>query len=516
MLGNGLQEVWKVAMLHKLVSGVIAVLVVGGLIAAPIIFKKPPADAVRDARVVTLIRVGDVSGAEPLSIIGEVRSRQEAAVAPDVSGTVAAVYRSLGDAVGAGTIIAELKNESQKAAVAQAQAALDKAKSITGVGTIGVDTAESAYAASQQSAASAISSAYAAIEDAVTRKADEMFSNPAGGQPHFNITVSNSQLARSAENKRVAMSDIIARERAVSGAIPTTATEELAELATLSVEAASVSDFLTTITNALSGAIATNGVTEAQIALYRADANGALSSVNALRVSLAASIQDLKSKRAAVDIAEASVSVGGTGTTADVAAAEAGLAAAEAQLEKTVIRAPISGSITRLDMHVGNFINASVPVVYITNPSGLEVVAYVSAADLSAVAVGGKAVVAGSVAGTVVRAARALDPVTKKAEIRIGLPAGSGLVSGQSVTALLERTVKSGTHELAIPLSALKITPDGAQVFTLDEGMHLVAHPVTLGALRGSSVEITEGLTADMRIVEDARGLKEGQVVVTK
>jgi len=41
----------------------------------------------------------------------------------------------------------------------------------------------------------------------------------------------------------------------------------------------------------------------------------------------------------------------------------------------------------------------------------------------------------------------------------------------------------------------------------------LVAHEVTLGALLGERVVIASGLTPDMRIVVDARGLREGEKV---
>jgi len=42
----------------------------------------------------------------------------------------------------------------------------------------------------------------------------------------------------------------------------------------------------------------------------------------------------------------------------------------------------------------------------------------------------------------------------------------------------------------------------------------LVAHPVTLGPIQGGKILLSEGVTADMEIVTDARGLQEGQEVV--
>jgi multidrug efflux pump subunit AcrA (membrane-fusion protein) len=125
--------------------------------------------------------------------------------------------------------------------------------------------------------------------------------------------------------------------------------------------------------------------------------------------------------------------------------------------------------------------------------------------------------IGGNVQGSVVRVAGAVDPITKKAEVRISVPASAPLVAGQSATLAIERaqrTTESGT--ISIPLSAVKITPDGTVVFSLGEGNALVARPVELGSLRGAFVEIVSGITLDDSIVTDARGLKEGQVVIVK
>ena len=52
--------------------------------------------------------------------------------------------------------------------------------------------------------------------------------------------------------------------------------------------------------------------------------------------------------------------------------------------------------------------------------------------------------------------------------------------------------------------------PSGSVVFTVSTSSTLVAHSVVQGTLLGDQIVISEGLTPDMRIVTDARGLKEG------
>jgi len=506
--------VWSYSRTHPLIAGATLGLVVAGVGALFYFTASESPTELDESREVTIVRVGDLSTAEPLSVVGDIRAAKEALIAADASGAVSAVYRSLGDFVGAGTIIAELKNDGQRAAVAQATVALEKARSGATVGDIGVESAQTAFTSALEGARTATQSAYATVNDAVQKKADEVFSNPESNTPHFIVSSSNSQAVRDAENKRGAMQAILARHASV-GNVPLDDAILLAELNTLLTETAAVRDFLTNVVTALNSAIATGGVTDTAIAGYRTDASTALTSINALRATINTTIENIKSKRAAVTIARENLSQNATGENADVRAAEANLASARANLEKTFIRAPISGAINRLDLEVGSFVSPGVPVVYITNQGGLEAVVFVSEKDIRDIVVGAKAVIGGVIEGAVIRVAKALDPVTKKAEMRIAIPAGAPFVAGQSASIAITRTRAAGQiGPLSIPLSALKITPEGPVVFTVSSDGILNAHLVALGTLRGSSTEIKDGLTIDMEIVKDARGLKDGQKVI--
>lgn len=513
MFGNGLEEIWKLMLAHKKAS---AAVILGAIVlfaGFSFLIPKGLEDESDTRREVTVVRAGDLSGREPLTMIGEVRSISEALVAPDISGTIVGVYRSLGDVVGAGSIIAELKNDTQKAAVLQARAALEKAKSGTDAGSLGITNAETSYKGAEESALATMQTAIATIYDAVRRKADAVFSEPESNQPKIIVTVSNSQIGLNAENRRLSMRTILARHATLT--LPTSGNVQIVELEQLVDEVGEVQAFLSTLNSALSGAVSNPSVTDAQIALYRGEISGALASVNALRSALTGTIELLQAKRSAIDIAKKNLALNPSGESADVLAAEANLSSALAQLEKTIIRAPISGTINRLDLEVGNFVNASVPVVYITNTRGLEVVAYVAARDLADIQVGAPVTIAGLTSGTVVRKAQALDPATKKAEIRVGISGNPDLVSGQSVTIEVAREgIKNDSVTLSIPIAAVKITSEGPVVFSVSELQTLVEHPVTLGTLRGAKVDIESGISADLMIVEDARGLKAREEVL--
>jgi hypothetical protein len=50
-------------------------------------------------------------------------------------------------------------------------------------------------------------------------------------------------------------------------------------------------------------------------------------------------------------------------------------------------------------------------------------------------------------------------------------------------------------------------------VFTVNEDNTLATHEVVLGEVQGSMVMVTDGVTPNMIIVRDARGLQNGQKV---
>ena len=68
---------------------------------------------------------------------------------------------------------------------------------------------------------------------------------------------------------------------------------------------------------------------------------------------------------------------------------------------------------------------------------------------------------------------------------------------------------------LSIPITALKIEGERTIVLTVVNGK-IVANTITIGSLSGNSVQVRDGLTQDLMIVVDARGLNEGDEVVEK
>ena len=64
-----------------------------------------------------------------------------------------------------------------------------------------------------------------------------------------------------------------------------------------------------------------------------------------------------------------------------------------------------------------------------------------------------------------------------------------------------------------LPLQSVKLFPGGASVFTVKDDSTLEEKSVTLGNISGETVEVTKGLTPEMKIVSTVYELKAGQKV---
>lgn len=485
-------------------------------------------DVVPADRGVTLSSVGDLSlNTSPLPLLGTVTSRSEANIKAESSGKLAVVYKKLGDYVSAGEVIAEFDNSGERAGVLSAQGAYDAAKAGQGTAALSGNTAAiSAGSANlsldsaKTSAVNAINSAYVSLDDAVRVKSDIAFRNPQTRDPQFIVNTSDSKLSIAIPPERATIEDLL-KSREAKNRTLTQSSDLIAELNAVEVEAQTVKGYLDDLSLAYSRAIPDASVSQVTIdgfkasnGLARAGVSGALSAIGGARSTLNAAIAG--SQVAANNLTQ--TSQGSTAVAdASVKSALGALNAAQSRLDKTIIRSPISGTINSLAVETGDFIAPYSDIAVVSNNGALEVIAYATEEDAKVLKVGSKVTMNDSTAGVITRIASALDPKTKKIEVRIGITGDqSALINGQTVRIAAARSVAIPGKKAAvlqIPLSALKITPTGAVVFTVSTSSTLVAHSVKEGTLLGDQIIITEGLTPDMMIVTDARGWKDGSAV---
>jgi RND family efflux transporter MFP subunit len=437
---------------------------------------------------VSLATVGSLSGTGGMvSVIGTVRSITEADILAQSGGTVTALHASLGTVVGTGYVIAELENASQRAAVLQAEGSYEAAiaaRSGTSVSTV-ADSARNTYA-----------TAFSTLDSLLKSDIDTLFGDPGGLGPQILISHGPYDYGYF-PIKRKALDDAMTTWRShLSSAASTDPEVLLQEADTIVRQAIALGNDLS-----VSATKVGNDATDDQEAALEA-ARAGFTTVQASITAAKSSYQSQSTSATA-------------GADASVKIALGSLRAAQAQLEKTLIRAPIGGTINFLPIRRGDYVTALTHVATVAQNGALEITSNISEESRQALLVGGKVTIEDAYPGVITSIAPALDPVTKQIEIRVALTGTSPLVNGQSVRIALpsDAPVSAVSGPLLLPLTALKLTPSARVVFSVGPDERLIAHTVTIGDVHGDRIEITSELPQDLRIATDARGLSEGQKV---
>lgn len=497
------------------------------VLAINILPSKPETEAATETnKKVTLSSVGELSSnTTSVSLVGQVTSVSEATIRAEGGGRLTKVYKKLGDPVVAGQVIGEFENSGERASVLQAEGALDSAKAARDIARINTQTAGTNIGDTKQNVINTINSAFTTMDDIVRSKTDSAFIDPRTDYAKIQITFPDSLLQTKIENARVNIEKmLIARAAANASLYPNS--DLVVELSKIQSELQVVRAYMDDLNSAYVKAIPNGVYTQASIEAQKAVIGGARTSIAATISTISGAKTTLQNAIAANDIAgrtTGDANVETASSDAQVKTAQGGYLAALSRLEKTIIRSPISGTLNSLTIETGDYVSPQTQVAVVSNNGALEVVTYVSTEEFGRIIVGSKVKVDGSINGVVTKVAPAIDPVTKKIEIRVGITDNAELVNGQAVRVEIVGANKVVTNlnnkntsksaMIKIPLSAVKITPRDNFVFTLSASSTLVAVPVTIGTLLGEYVEIKQGLTNEMVIVKDARGLKEGEVV---
>lgn len=490
------KRLWKQFRMLKKAYQIIIILILAGLIIGGVAIARSGGTetALDQSKTVTVATVGSLSGNESsVSIIGTVRSITEANVLAQAGGTVQRVHTSLNGKVPAGFIILELDNASESASVLQAQGVYEGA-----IATRNISGAQTGEA--KTSALTSYRSVFTSLDGSLKNQVDSFFGVNTAVGPQ--LLISPGQVPN-LPARRAKITAFMDTWRANLSQADSQDPEVLLSQASTNVQI--VSSFLVDL------AVAANKPDSLATATQLANLATARATVDGLLASLSVARDSYNAKKTAGDDTGATASA-----QAQVKQALGALRGAQANLEKKLVRAPISGTVNFLPVRVGEYVTTLMHVATVAQNGALEIVAYVGEADRSNVTPGMKVRVLDTYDGVVTSVGEALDPVTKQIEVHIAVDSASGLVNGQSVRISLPSSTQSktptSTGPILLPLSAVKLRTDERIVFTVVEG-RLVATPVTIGEVRGETIEITSVLSPDLQIVVDARGLAEGEKV---
>lgn len=205
---------------------------------------------------------------------------------------------------------------------------------------------------------------------------------------------------------------------------------------------------------------------------------------------------------------------------AAVKAARAQLVLARNALGDTVIRAPLSGVISKRHVQMGEKLSPDMPVFTIVNLKHLTLDAQVPASDIPRVKVGQEVLfrVDGypgrSFTGKVGRINPTTEPGSRSMMVYINVDNTDNALSGGMFAKGSITTSKSAVQPL-IPLAAVR-KDQGADMVYKIEGGKIVAQPITLGMRNEDEgmAEVTTGLTAGATVViGKLEGVKPGTKV---
>lgn len=192
-------------------------------------------------------------------------------------------------------------------------------------------------------------------------------------------------------------------------------------------------------------------------------------------------------------------------------AADAAVAASQAQLEKSVVRAPIDGVVVARNLNLGDVASPNSAIVTIADPESIVLSTRFDESTIADIAPGlGVRIRFGGEGapvypGTVVRVGREVDQETREFTVDIKLkhlPLNWAL--GQRGTALIELAKSDGA--IAVPVASIARRDGMPGVWLADDG-RAAWQPVDLGRIGGARVEVLRGIKAGDRVIAAPDGV---------
>lgn len=483
------------------------------------------------------IQIGTVARQDIVKTVlttGQVVSAVDLDLSLQSSGVVRQVLVNEGDAVSAGETLVVLDQstalanvESAKGSLAQAQANYDKILAAAtpadiAVSQANVDISSTALENAKQNLIRDLGTAYSSVNSAVLSNTNGLFSNPQSNSPQFGVpgTVqTNSQLVSTVNNDKVSVNSALTQWQSE---ISTLSESNSDQVVTDSLGYITTTrNYLTDLLNVLTSYIQiTSGGSQTTLSTYQTAVASAKTAVDSAYTTITNDNQAIKSAVSSLDQAMASLALKQAPARpedvdiaeAQVLSADGALHSAEAALNNTVLVAPASGTITQVDIKIGEQAVAGKEVMKLLNINELHAEALVSESDIASVTVGQ------SIDNTFDGLGPDQHFTTTVLTVNPASIVTSGVVN-YKVTGSLEKIpgVKPGMTDnmtimvaqkkavLAVPSSAVVNKNGGHFVKVVDDPKAKTYHE--------ASVQI--GLEADGGLTEITSGLSEGQSIVT-
>ena len=454
-----------------------------------------------------------------VSVSGKVVAAKTVDLGFSQGGRIAGVYASVGSRVGQGAVLTNIENGDTRAAVEQKEAVLAKEQANLAALRAGTRPEEVAVAEAQvesdqtalvqvrQELGEKMRAAFTVSDDAVHNAVDQFFANPRSTNLQLIFSTSDPQLSVTLQNDRAAIEATL-----VSWQVAVNSTADPLTLTSQSRTALEkVMSFLSNAGAALSRAIPNATVSVSAIAGYAADVSAARSSIDTASSALVSAETSQKSAAATLAKDTRSLELAMAGSTAEdvaaqeaqVVAAEADVNAAKANLAKTLVVAPFSGTVTRMDAKTGAQASAGTSLISMIGGT-FQVESYVPEIHIASVKLGNSAEVTLDAYGTEVVFTASVASIDPAETVRDGVSTYRTLLQftksdpriRSGMTANVVVTAERRSAVLAIP-EGFVTRRGGASYVLLKQGKETVERQVVVGEVSSSgTIEILSGLAA--------------------
>ena len=478
------------------------IFIIGAFIAVAVLIIIIATSGGKDEYKFVVAERGDL--VQEVSVTGRVKASTNVDLAFERAGTVAQIYKNIGDTVGVGDPIVSLRNNDLLALLnqAEAQAAAERAT----LSEISDNrSAEQALTNYYDDVFNIISDALSKSEDAVLSKTSGLFSGNQSVGYNLTFSVCDSSISKEAKDLRLTVESELDQWNKELGGLGTEESRETYDTAL--TRAQTHLDVVQRFVDAVNKALLTNcavaysslDTSRTSMATAQTNVTTAITNINTLK-------QNIASQKISVSNDE-SVAV----QEAKVRAAEASVDNYRSQLSQTLIRSPIDGIVTKQEAKIGETISANTPIVSIISIAKFEIDTNIPEVDIAKVKLG-------DIANATLDAYG--NDVMFKAHI-ISIEPAETIIEGvttykttlqfdkeddrikSGMTANLDILTAKKNNVISIPQRTVIKKDGGKFVKVLTKKNEIIEVPVETG-LRGSdgTIEIT-------------KGIKEGDKVVT-
>jgi RND family efflux transporter MFP subunit len=463
---------------------------------------------------------------QEVSVTGRVEPVRSVNLAFDRGGRIANAPVNVGDSVILRQILISLENSDlaakltgARADVSSAEAKLDALKLGTRIEELQVKrrevtNAEGAYERERQALVDSVRDSFTKSDDAIRSKIDQFFDNPETSVPKISFTTGTS---RELEAGRVNMITTLKTLQSIAATIDIS--DDIKTDTKASREGLlTVKRFLDDISLAVNAAKPSSTLSGATIDGYKTNVTTARTNINAALTNLSSAEEAYILSEQSLDLAKDQLLLLEAGATdeairqqeAAVKGAEALVSQYIADLEKTRIRAPFAGVVTKRNFEVGEVVAANTSVISLIAPLIFQITANVPEADIAKIHVDNTAVVTLDAYGSDMKFSAtvvSIDPAETILEgvatykVTLVFPDEDGMVRS-GMTANVDIKTAMIENVIAIPFRSV-FSRDGQKIVRVINKDGEMEEIIVSVGLRGSlgDIEIKNGISEGDKIV---------------